>query len=287
MAKPIKQASDYDHLRDGIVDLLETARQGSVRVVNAIVTAAYWETGRRIVEFELQSQSRAAYGKETMDRLARDLTARFGRGFSRPNLTRARQFYQAYTPAKIRSTLSNKSSGLIRSTASDVSLALTHSDQVADKKTSPLFTLADLAAAFPLSWSHYVLLLRARSPEARSFYEEEALRCHQKTGCLKKSAKPGRLGNCENLPARKEKEAGHDDLPPFLPARYHATCHAMRHANRLATGGTQGNPLLQESQNRQQGIVSPVLTCSPMVGCASGVGGLPPPPEPSNAGIHA
>jgi predicted nuclease of restriction endonuclease-like (RecB) superfamily len=37
--------------------------------------------------------------------------------------------------------------------------------------------LADLARAFPLPWSHYVLLIsRSRSPEAFAFYQTEALR---------------------------------------------------------------------------------------------------------------
>jgi predicted nuclease of restriction endonuclease-like (RecB) superfamily len=37
--------------------------------------------------------------------------------------------------------------------------------------------LSDLARAFPLPWSHYVLLIgRARSPEAFAFYHTEALR---------------------------------------------------------------------------------------------------------------
>ena len=39
------------------------------------------------------------------------------------------------------------------------------------------FNLADLARAFPLPWSHYVLLIRrSRSPEAFAFYQAEALR---------------------------------------------------------------------------------------------------------------
>ncbi len=36
--------------------------------------------------------------------------------------------------------------------------------------------LPGLARAFPLPWSHYVRLLAAKSPLARSFYEAEALR---------------------------------------------------------------------------------------------------------------
>ena len=61
-------------------------------------------------------------------------------------------------------TLSAKSEEAIRQTPSGKSSA------------SPL-SLADLARAFPLSWSQYVLLIsRSRSPEAFAFYQSEALR---------------------------------------------------------------------------------------------------------------
>jgi hypothetical protein len=46
------------------------------------MTATYWEIGRRILEFEQGGKKRAAYGEELLDKLATDLTARFGRGFS-------------------------------------------------------------------------------------------------------------------------------------------------------------------------------------------------------------
>lgn len=42
---------------------------------------------------------------------------------------------------------------------------------------SPGFPVAELARAFPLPWSHYVLLTNhSRSPEAFAFYHTEALR---------------------------------------------------------------------------------------------------------------
>ena len=41
---------------------------------------------------------------------------------------------------------------------------------------SAQFTLSDTAKCFPLPWSHYVRLLSLKNPEARSFYEKEALR---------------------------------------------------------------------------------------------------------------
>jgi len=57
------------------------ARANSVRNVNAIMTATYWEIGRRIVEFEQRGEKRADYGEELIRRLADDLVPRFGRGF--------------------------------------------------------------------------------------------------------------------------------------------------------------------------------------------------------------
>ena len=49
-----------------------------------------------IVEFEQGGKARAIYGKGLLDRLSRDLSNRHGKGFSRSNLSRFRQFYLAY-----------------------------------------------------------------------------------------------------------------------------------------------------------------------------------------------
>ena len=166
----ITKPAGYEHLRDGIVELLHAARHGSVRTVNAIMTATYWDVGRRIVEFEQGGRARAGYGEELLRKLADDLTARFGRGFSRQNLQQMRQFYLVYSAERICQTVSDKSGLEKRQTVSGQLPALMGS------APANLSTLSDLAAAFPLSWSHYVLLLKSRSPEARAFYAEEALR---------------------------------------------------------------------------------------------------------------
>src|SRR5581483_5580168 len=63
------------------------------RAVNSILTATYWEIGRRIVEFEQGGKARAEYGEELLRRVAQDLTARHGRGFSRQGLQKMRAFY--------------------------------------------------------------------------------------------------------------------------------------------------------------------------------------------------
>ena len=155
--------SSYPALVKDLSGLLEAARRGSARAVNALMTATYWEIGRRIVEFEQRGAKRAEYGAELLEKLSADLTRRFGRGFSRPNLQRFREFYLRFPLKQIRSTVSSElPSGaptMIRSTASS------NSESVIRK--SP----------FPLPWSHYVLLIgQARSPEALDFYHAEALR---------------------------------------------------------------------------------------------------------------
>lgn len=155
--------NDYNGIRSSIVSLLEGARRAAARSVNALMTATYWEIGRHIVEFEQGGESRAAYGQALLARLSKDLTHQFGRGFGVDNLEQMRLFYQTWPPTLISETLSRKSLKTVSAPNSDT--------------PSRNFQLQHLAEAFPLSWSHYVhLMRRTRSPEERHFYESEALR---------------------------------------------------------------------------------------------------------------
>jgi hypothetical protein len=125
MTKPRKKAivqtpsAEYGGLIGGIAELLKAARRSAARTINALMTATDWEIGRRIVEFEQGGEKRAEYGEGLLARLADDLTVRFGRGFSRQNLQRFRQFYLSQPAEKICSTLSNKLTGEIRPTPSN------------------------------------------------------------------------------------------------------------------------------------------------------------------------
>ena len=49
----------YLDIQTGIVALLESARASAARSVNAVMTAAYWEIGRRIVACEQGGEDRA------------------------------------------------------------------------------------------------------------------------------------------------------------------------------------------------------------------------------------
>ena len=70
----------YEAVRASLVTLLESARRFSARSVNTIMTATYWEIGRRIVGHEQGGKRKAEYGETLLKSLAVDLTARFGRG---------------------------------------------------------------------------------------------------------------------------------------------------------------------------------------------------------------
>jgi predicted nuclease of restriction endonuclease-like (RecB) superfamily len=199
MSRPVKEEAAppasgpaYTGLLGGVSELLEAARRASARTVNSFMTATYWEIGRRIVEFEQGGARRAGYGAALLEQLSRDLTVRHGRGFARPNLIRFRQLYLAFPASSIHPALSNDlpSQGPIRSTLSN------ELDQAAQARVQPAPSgdaqngrgpssqvpashgaLSALARAFPLPWSHYVLLSsRSRSPEAFAFYHAEALR---------------------------------------------------------------------------------------------------------------
>ncbi len=168
-------ASDYAGLVTGVSELLEAARRASVRTVNAFMTATYWEIGRRIVEFEQAGEQRAEYGKGLLKHLATDLTQRFGRGFSTDNLENMRLFYGVCGAQQISETLSRKSQLVAPTEKLPEKISETRSRKL--QTVSAQFELADLARAFPLPWSHYVLLIRrSRSPEAFAFYHTEALR---------------------------------------------------------------------------------------------------------------
>lgn len=184
------QNSDtYTNFANGISTLLEEARHLAAKSVNAILTATYWEMGRRIVEIEQNGKIRAEYGSEIIDRLSIDLTAKFGRGFKRSNLSQMRTFYCAYP--RIVQTLSgqfrkknNKSHVQSGQTIKIVSQQL--EDVKSKQKSATLMRkllsksleeyLVALSQSFLLSWSHYIRLLSVKTAEARKFYETEAIR---------------------------------------------------------------------------------------------------------------
>ena len=163
----------FSDFAGGIEVLLEAARRTSARSVNAVMTATYWEIGRRIVEFEQGGEKRARYGKKLLKNLSAKLTKRFGKGFSQDNLERFRLFYLRFSQDLISETVSRKlpEISLTQAEEEDSATPLRNSE-----KSGHIIDIAGLAEAFPLPWSHYVQLIRLHSDEAIRFYHTEALR---------------------------------------------------------------------------------------------------------------
>jgi predicted nuclease of restriction endonuclease-like (RecB) superfamily len=190
----IRTASDYDSVLRGVVELLDTARRASARVVNSLMTATYWEVGRRIVQHEQAGRKRADYGDELVQRLSFDLTRKYGRGFGVVQVAVMRQFFLAFPhPGSFQSVIeksvgeaeASPSSHIFQSVIEKSSADAPFSSSLVrmgefSRRSSAKFArglerLSRVARSFPLPWTHYVRLLRVRNSLAREFYIREAL----------------------------------------------------------------------------------------------------------------
>ena len=88
-----KDQSGYNFLIDEVGILLEQARRKVTFEINSILVKTYWEIGQKIVTFEQQGKEKAEYGRNLLTKLASDLTEKYGKGFSRDNVEKMRNFY--------------------------------------------------------------------------------------------------------------------------------------------------------------------------------------------------
>ena len=72
------------------------SRKKAASRINEAIVETYWIIGKYIVDFEQAGNEKAEYGSETLKRLSKDLTLRYGNGFGLSNVTKMRKLYQAY-----------------------------------------------------------------------------------------------------------------------------------------------------------------------------------------------
>jgi hypothetical protein len=181
MKKKEVSSSIYSNLLDRIAEILVEARTKAVREINKAQVLAYWEIGREIVEFEQKGKVRAEYGEELIVRLAKDMTERFGRGFSERNLRNIRAFYLNFP---IRQTLSAEStegqkcqtlSGKSETVSRKSIIQQTLSAEFEEAKSQTLSAKSQIGQKLfdefepMLSWSHYCELLKVEEPFPRYF----------------------------------------------------------------------------------------------------------------------
>lgn len=151
---------NVDALFEKIAALIEESRKKVAKAVNIAEVYTKYEIGRYIVEDEQEGKYRAAYGKQVLPLLSRKLTVRFGNGWSLETLKNARKFYSVYKAQEIGPTV------LTKSVKETHAVNLVNSvDQIQNTPASP--------HKFVLSWSHYLVLMRIKNADVRSFYEVE------------------------------------------------------------------------------------------------------------------
>jgi hypothetical protein len=161
--------------------VLDSARAGAYRAVNAAMVQAYWQVGRLIVEHEQGGRKRAAYGEAVLEDLSLRLTADFGKGFTPTNLKYMRMFFLAFP----------------------IGHALRDEFDLTEKVNAPLCP--------ELSWTHCRLLLGVETPQAREWYMREAVDQHWSTRQLERQISAlyyeRLLASRKKAPVRKEAAA--------------------------------------------------------------------------------
>ena len=86
--------NDIQPIISEIGEVLTDARSAAVVAVNTTLLESYWKIGEILVRYEQKTQARASYGANTLTSMAKILSEKYGKGFSRSNLQYRGQEYQ-------------------------------------------------------------------------------------------------------------------------------------------------------------------------------------------------
>ena len=98
---------NHNQLLIEISNLIENGRQKVAREFNSTLILLNWLIGSRINQAIL-GDIRAEYGEQVINRLAQQLTSKYGKGYSRPSLFRMVRFAKLFPEKEIVSTLSRQ-----------------------------------------------------------------------------------------------------------------------------------------------------------------------------------
>ncbi len=146
-------------LSEKIAALVEQARLQVAKVANSAMVFTYFQIGKMIVEELQNGEKRAEYGTQLLETISTDLKQKFKKGFSVQNLERMRVFYSVYSI----------SSNELRN--SDVFLKSSNALRISTQNN-------DTTLLLPISWSHYLFLLKIENELERQFYEVKSLLNH-------------------------------------------------------------------------------------------------------------
>ena len=118
-----------------IQNIIEVSKKEAYRSVNTILSQRNWLIGYRIAEEELFGENRAEYGANVIKKLSKELTQKYGKGFTKTNLYSFYRFYKCFPD---------------------------------------IFHPVSGKSFVQLSWTHYRTLLQVHDEAARKWYEKEA-----------------------------------------------------------------------------------------------------------------
>lgn len=128
--------------------IIDDAQRFAYDTVNATLVIRNWCIGKRISEESLMGEDRAEYGSEVIGKLSKNLTLRYGKGYSKRALYQYLKFYRMFPEIVYEvSTQSDKG-------------------EIVNESRAQLAGL--------LSWTHYRILTQVEDKTAREWYAKEA-----------------------------------------------------------------------------------------------------------------
>jgi len=167
---------DTNFIRE-IKELVNSAKQRVVTSINIAMVYTYYEIGRRIVEQEQKGLNRAEYGTELLYQLSIELSKEFGKGYSVHNLKLFRKFFLVYQKRETvflqSKIINNFKTKTLSYNNSKKQIGQPLVDQSKINDIFDNYPITSDGHRFFLNWASYILLMRIKDPNERSFYEIE------------------------------------------------------------------------------------------------------------------
>ena len=127
--------TNSDNMFEDICQIIDDAQRFAYRLVDNSLVIRNWCIGKRLSEETLKGENRAVYGAEIINNLSKDLSMKYGKGYSKRALYQYLRFYRMFP-------------GIVYEVR-------TQFDSL-------------------LSWTHYRILTQVEDKTARNWYEKES-----------------------------------------------------------------------------------------------------------------
>lgn len=141
--------------------IIDQAQATAYRQVNETLIKRNWLLGMRI-QHDVLKDKRAEYGEQVVKVLAKELTAKYGEGFTWRNLYNYIDFYSTYNGFFLNENGEPANTQTILHALS--------------AKSENIFHALRAKSPIKLSWTHYRIILQENTDRGRVWYEQEAAR---------------------------------------------------------------------------------------------------------------